>query len=96
MEWSIERYVDNEGLIKCVDTQLTYPHDYPSNTLECDWDLVKHIATTMQQFHHLPTVSHIKGHKDDKNVYEDIDWKSQQNADADWLAGQYIKLNNVH
>eukprot|EP00957_Ditylum_brightwellii_P165620 12607876-Ditylum_brightwellii.AAC.1 len=41
----------------------------------------------MQQFHHLPTVSHIKGHQDDESAYEDLNWKSQQNIDTDQLTG---------
>eukprot|EP00957_Ditylum_brightwellii_P070442 5352257-Ditylum_brightwellii.AAC.1 len=35
-----------------------------------------------------PTITHVKGHQDDTTLYGELDWTSQQNVDADKLAGQ--------
>eukprot|EP00957_Ditylum_brightwellii_P145158 11056857-Ditylum_brightwellii.AAC.1 len=89
MDWVVESYADNNGVIQRINTQLSYPYDYPSNILDCDWDLIKQIAVTVQSFPRLPIFAHIKGHQDDTQNNEDLNQKSQQNVDADKLAGGY-------
>eukprot|EP00957_Ditylum_brightwellii_P209353 15361312-Ditylum_brightwellii.AAC.1 len=89
-KWIIEGYADNEGLIKRVKQQVTYNYNYPSNTLDSDWDLLKQIATTMQTMEPIPKVSHVKGHQDDITPYNELDWASQQNVDTDKLAGNFL------
>eukprot|EP00957_Ditylum_brightwellii_P163888 12477096-Ditylum_brightwellii.AAC.1 len=89
MDWMVEFYADNNRVIQRINTQLSYPYDYPSNTLEYNWDLIKEIIVTVKPFPCLLTFAHIKGHQDDTKKYKGLDQKSQQNVDADTLAGAY-------
>eukprot|EP00957_Ditylum_brightwellii_P169962 12936917-Ditylum_brightwellii.AAC.1 len=91
--WQIEYYADNEGLISCDNSQLSYKWDYPSNTLESDWDVVNQIAPTLKTSEGRYSVEHIKGHQDNKCAYEELDGKSQQNVDAATLAGSFLSEN---
>eukprot|EP00957_Ditylum_brightwellii_P149797 11408035-Ditylum_brightwellii.AAC.1 len=58
VDWIVEYHADSKGLIKRVNLQLAYDKDYPLNTLESDWDLVKQIADSIQ---HLPDADGLVG-----------------------------------
>eukprot|EP00957_Ditylum_brightwellii_P050718 3845829-Ditylum_brightwellii.AAC.1 len=70
--------------------------DYPSKTIESNWDLVKQIVDTIQQLPSESQVPHIKGHQDDNCSYDNLAWAIQQNVDADDLAGSFLVRHNVH
>eukprot|EP00957_Ditylum_brightwellii_P185420 14118677-Ditylum_brightwellii.AAC.1 len=90
VHWDIESYADNTGLIPRVCSQLTYDKEYPSNTLDSEWDLVKQITKTVKAMQCLPTFSHVKGHQDRDIPYKDLKGHSQQNIDAGRLAREYM------
>eukprot|EP00957_Ditylum_brightwellii_P142863 10885618-Ditylum_brightwellii.AAC.1 len=94
--WNIKSFADNKGLISHICLQLTYNEDYPSNTLDSNWDLVKQINKTVESMQCLPKFSHVKGHHDKDMPYEDLDWWSQQNVDADQLAGEYMDCHGSY
>eukprot|EP00957_Ditylum_brightwellii_P015515 1168444-Ditylum_brightwellii.AAC.1 len=68
---------------------MAYTEDYPSNAMESDWNLVRQISETLKLLP-LVSVAHIKGHQDNNIEYDDLEWKSHQNVDVDFLAGQFI------
>eukprot|EP00957_Ditylum_brightwellii_P128092 9769825-Ditylum_brightwellii.AAC.1 len=93
INWTIKGSAENEGLIKQVNKQLTYSGDHPSNTLESKWDLIKQIAVTIQSMEEQPKISHVQGHQDNDTLYKELDWRSQQNIDANHLAREFLEKN---
>eukprot|EP00957_Ditylum_brightwellii_P136778 10429359-Ditylum_brightwellii.AAC.1 len=40
-----------------------------------------------------PKIFHVKGHQDNVTLYDELDSRSQQNVDADQLAGVFLENN---
>ena len=63
--------IDNIGIVKRTNDQLSYPHDYSYNTLEPDWDLIAQSAATLKTYSETLTINHVKGHQDDEHRLHD-------------------------
>eukprot|EP00957_Ditylum_brightwellii_P041264 3124370-Ditylum_brightwellii.AAC.1 len=96
VHWDIKSYPDSTVLISCVLSKRTYDKDYPLNTLDSDWDLMKQITETVKAMQCLLTFSHVKGHQDRDIPYTDLKGQSQQNIDADRLAGEYMDHHSTY
>eukprot|EP00957_Ditylum_brightwellii_P065911 4998523-Ditylum_brightwellii.AAC.1 len=82
-------YIDNEGIVKRINDQLTYTHDYLFNTLEPDWDVVVQVADTLKQYVDILTITHIKSHHDDNTPLKELSLPTRLNVAADHLVSSY-------
>eukprot|EP00957_Ditylum_brightwellii_P035394 2684201-Ditylum_brightwellii.AAC.1 len=89
------RAEDNEGIVKRINNQLTYTHDYLFNTLEPDWDVVAQVADTLKQYNDLITIIHVKSHQDDNTLLEELTMQARLNIAAACLAANYSIQHNI-
>eukprot|EP00957_Ditylum_brightwellii_P209570 15362295-Ditylum_brightwellii.AAC.1 len=88
-------HIDNKGIVKKINNQLTYTHDYPFNTLEPDWDMVVQVADTLKQYIDRPTITHVKSHQDDNTPLKELSLLARLNVVADYLALTYSIQHGV-
>eukprot|EP00957_Ditylum_brightwellii_P003938 299964-Ditylum_brightwellii.AAC.1 len=68
---------------------MSYPHDYPYNTLSPYWDLIAQVAVTLQQHSTILSIKHIKSHQDDDTPEDQLDLSARLNIEVDQSATQY-------
>eukprot|EP00957_Ditylum_brightwellii_P200235 15264499-Ditylum_brightwellii.AAC.1 len=68
---------------------MSYPHDYPYNTLYPDWDLIAQAAIMLQQHGPSLSIKHIKSHQDDGTSEDQLNLSARLNITADQNATQY-------
>eukprot|EP00957_Ditylum_brightwellii_P026610 2012427-Ditylum_brightwellii.AAC.1 len=47
IQCKVDIHINNKGIVERINNQLSYPHDYPYNTLSPDWDLIAQAAITL-------------------------------------------------
>eukprot|EP00957_Ditylum_brightwellii_P075421 5731807-Ditylum_brightwellii.AAC.1 len=86
---NINMYIENEWIVKRINNQLTYTHNYPFNTLEPDWDMVAQIADTLKQYKDLITITHVESHQDKTTPLEELTLLARLNVVVDGLIPNY-------
>eukprot|EP00957_Ditylum_brightwellii_P177636 13530409-Ditylum_brightwellii.AAC.1 len=61
---------------------MSYPHDYPYNTLSPDWDLIAQAAIMLRQHGKSLSIKHIKSHQDDDTPEDQLDLSARLNIAA--------------
>eukprot|EP00957_Ditylum_brightwellii_P171368 13045696-Ditylum_brightwellii.AAC.1 len=89
MQCKVDIHIDNKGIVKHINNQISYPHDYPYNTLSPDWDLIAQAAITLQQHGNSLSINHIKSHQDNETPEEKLNLSARLNIAADRKATQY-------
>eukprot|EP00957_Ditylum_brightwellii_P210979 15365623-Ditylum_brightwellii.AAC.1 len=79
-------YINNKGIVTHINDQIKYSHDYPSNTLEPDWDSIAQSADHLQNCSSNLTIERVKGYQDNDSLYDDLELPAQLNVDVDRLA----------
>jgi hypothetical protein len=80
---------DNLGLINRLTQLVQYSEHFPNLTLRPDWDILLEMQMAVLDLGRPATFSHIKGHQDDHQDYEDLSLEARLNVDADHLAGAF-------
>eukprot|EP00957_Ditylum_brightwellii_P126676 9655477-Ditylum_brightwellii.AAC.1 len=57
-QYKVDIHIDNKGIVKRINNQRSYPHDYPYNTLSPDWDLIAQAATALRLHGSSLTIRH--------------------------------------
>eukprot|EP00957_Ditylum_brightwellii_P136998 10446429-Ditylum_brightwellii.AAC.1 len=83
------------GIVKRINNQLTYTHDYPFNTLKPDWDIVTQSAHILKTYGSNLTITHAKSHQDDKTLLDKLNLLARLNVDAGHLATCYSLQHGV-
>eukprot|EP00957_Ditylum_brightwellii_P210113 15364588-Ditylum_brightwellii.AAC.1 len=91
----INMYIDNKGIVKRINYQLTYTYDYSFNTLEPDWDIVAQGAHTLKLYIDTLTITHVKSHQDDNTSLEELSLPARLNVAANCLATSYSMQHGV-
>eukprot|EP00957_Ditylum_brightwellii_P158106 12034763-Ditylum_brightwellii.AAC.1 len=68
---------------------MSYPHDYPYNTLSPGWDLIAQVAIMLQQHGPSLSIKHIKSHQDVDTPEDQLDLSARLNIAADRNETQY-------
>eukprot|EP00957_Ditylum_brightwellii_P138000 10520915-Ditylum_brightwellii.AAC.1 len=90
-------HIDNKGIVKCINNQFSYLHDYSYNTPCPDWDLIAQEAITLHQYGKRLSISHTKSHQDDDTPEEKLNSSARLNGAANQIAGQYwIQYDKLH
>eukprot|EP00957_Ditylum_brightwellii_P036907 2794704-Ditylum_brightwellii.AAC.1 len=95
VQCEINIYIDNKGIVKRINDQLTYSHDCIFNTLEPDWDIVAQPTHTLKSYGKNLTIAHVKSHQDDKAPLDNLNLPARLNVAADWLATCYSLQQGV-
>eukprot|EP00957_Ditylum_brightwellii_P163383 12439657-Ditylum_brightwellii.AAC.1 len=83
------------GIVKRINDQLTYSHDYPFNTLEPDWDIVAQFAHTLKTYGNNLTITQVKSHQDDKIPLDKLNLPARLNVADDHLATCYSLQHGI-
>eukprot|EP00957_Ditylum_brightwellii_P127648 9734986-Ditylum_brightwellii.AAC.1 len=79
-------YLDNEGVIQRINTQLEYPCDYSFHTINPDWDIIVQICDILKDNKIKINLEHVKGHQDDNTPYKELNLPAHLNTEVDfWL-----------
>eukprot|EP00957_Ditylum_brightwellii_P040245 3045133-Ditylum_brightwellii.AAC.1 len=62
---------------------MSYPHNYPYNTVSPDWDLIAQTAITLRQHGTNLSIKHNKSHQDDDTPEDQLDLSARLNIAAD-------------
>eukprot|EP00957_Ditylum_brightwellii_P002782 213795-Ditylum_brightwellii.AAC.1 len=68
---------------------MSYPHDYPYNTLSPDWEFIAQAAIMLQQHGTSLSIKHIKSHQDGDTPEDELDLSARLNIAEDQNATQY-------
>eukprot|EP00957_Ditylum_brightwellii_P087702 6678561-Ditylum_brightwellii.AAC.1 len=79
----ISTNIDNKDIVKKINNQLKYTHDYLFSTLELDWVIVVQSAHTLKSYGTNLTIAHIKSHQDNKVLLDGLDLPARLNVVAD-------------
>ena len=77
-------YTDSESWVKTINA-VTWDMFFLNQTITSDWDILQNIISSLTQFQHNPTLSHVKGHQDAQSSYAQLSLLAQLNIDADCL-----------
>ena len=83
IQCKVGMHIDNKGIVKCINNQIFYPHNYPYNTLCPAWDLIAQAAIRLQQYGKRLSINHIKSHQDDDTPEETLNLTARLNIAAD-------------
>jgi hypothetical protein len=94
------QYCDNKSMVEVCNKYQAYPTVYPNATLGSEWDVIAQIKATYSELQdeldqELPTLTHVKGHQDEKIPYEDLPLPAQLNVDCDKLADEAMQQYSV-
>eukprot|EP00957_Ditylum_brightwellii_P122685 9356467-Ditylum_brightwellii.AAC.1 len=92
---NINIHIDNKGIVKRINDQLTYTHNYPFKTLELDRGVVAQVADTLKQYKDLIIITHVKCHQDDTTLLEELTLPARLNAATDFLATNYSLQHGI-
>eukprot|EP00957_Ditylum_brightwellii_P062423 4737357-Ditylum_brightwellii.AAC.1 len=82
IQCKVDMYIDNKGIVKRINNQISYSHDYSYNTLCPDWYRIAHAAITLHQYGKRLSINHIKSHQDDNTPEEKINLSARLNIAA--------------
>eukprot|EP00957_Ditylum_brightwellii_P208255 15356499-Ditylum_brightwellii.AAC.1 len=91
----INMYINNEGIVKKINDQLTYTYDYPFNKLEPDWGVVAQAAHTLTLYVETLAITYIKSHQDGNTSLKELSSPARLNVAADCLATSYSIQHGV-
>ena len=74
---------DNNTLIRHCKERLGFDVPFPNTTLRPEYDLIEEIYQTNKYHCISPRFEWVKGHRDDHELYDDLDLHSQLNIKAD-------------
>eukprot|EP00957_Ditylum_brightwellii_P162260 12354856-Ditylum_brightwellii.AAC.1 len=72
IQCKVDMRIDNKGIVKCINNQISYPNDYSYNTICPDWDLIAQAAITLRQYGKHLSINHIKSHQDNGTPEEKL------------------------
>ena len=87
-------YTDSESWVKTINA-VTWDMFFLNGTITSDWDILQIIISSLVQFQHKPTLSHVKGHQDSEVSYAQLSLPAKLNVDADHLTSRYQALPNL-
>jgi hypothetical protein len=90
----LDLFSDNKGLLTRVQARNKYTTNHPNATIAPDWDLIDQFHSTLEETNALfPTLSthiaHVKGHRDDHILYDELSLEAQLNVDTDATTGTH-------
>eukprot|EP00957_Ditylum_brightwellii_P061365 4657763-Ditylum_brightwellii.AAC.1 len=83
IQYKLDFYTDNEGVVVRKKDQLSYTYDYPFSTLDPDWDIFAQAAITLKIWGKYPHITHIKSHQDNVIMEDNVDFPVHLNVAAD-------------
>eukprot|EP00957_Ditylum_brightwellii_P028960 2187666-Ditylum_brightwellii.AAC.1 len=95
IQCKLDFYIDNEGVVVRTKDQLSCKYDYSFSTLDPDWGIIAHAASTLKMWGKYPQITTIKSHQDDVTMEDNLDFSVQLNVAADQLATKYREQNNT-
>jgi len=101
IEWStgLQHWIDNDALIKRLQSETLKKYKDPSATLHPDWDVIQQFVHTWREFDLDPerySFEWIKSHQDDHAAKAQLPLEAQLNCEADRMAAIYQELDFGH
>ena len=87
-------YTDLESWVKTI-IALTWDMFFLNETIIYDWDILQNIISSLVQFQHKPTLSHVKGYQDSKVSYTQLSLPAKLKFNTDHLTSRYRALPNL-
>ena len=82
-------YLDNQSVIKRVESSLQVPQGYPNSVLLPEQDVIKEIAAIILTLPWKVELKWVKGHQDSSAPIHQLPLEAQLNCQADRQASQY-------
>ena len=81
-------YTNSESWVKTINAVM-WDMFFLNETIISDWDILQNIISSLAQFQHEPTLSHVKGHQDAQASYAQLSLLAKLIVDADRLTSRY-------
>ena len=78
-------YTDYESWVKTINAVM-WDTFFINETITSDWNILQDIISSLTQFLHKPTLSHVKGHQDAQALYTRLPLPAQLDVDTNCLA----------
>jgi hypothetical protein len=82
----LQIYCDNEGFVKKINKFREFRISAESCCLHSEWDILISVHRLCHRFPSPPSITHLLGHQDRQNDFDDLSLPSQLNVEADALA----------
>ena len=87
----------NTNLESWVKTIIALMWDmfFLNETIISDWDIAQNIISSLVQFQHKPSLSHVKGYQDSQVSYTQLSLPANLKFDTDYLTSRYRALPDL-